>query len=249
MILFSAAFAFLASAALSAPQASYSAPVKCRARPPPSNPLEAYSSPSQMPGGGYLPVAIAAPAITSSSSSSASASSSSTPAPAPAASKAPVPSQPQQQYKAPAPAPAKPAPVQQQQQPKPAPAPAPKPPAPTPPKPAAYASSSTGNSDIDCFLNMHNQGRAEVGLKPLSWSPSLAASAQSYSNVLYSRSPRSISLVHSHKSGVGENLYASSGKATCQAGMKAWLDEKKYYRPGSAVGSGNFEAYGHYTQV
>ena len=243
MILFSAAFAFLASVAISAPQASYSAPVKCRARPPPSNPLEAYSSPSQMPGGGYLPVAIAAPSITSSSTSSST--------PAPAATKAPVPSQPQQQYKAPAPAPApaKPAPVQQQQQPKPAPAPAPKPTAPTPPKLAAYASSSTGNSDIDCFLNMHNQGRAEVGLKPLSWSPSLAASAQSYSNTLYSRSPRSISLVHSHKSGVGENLYASSGKATCKAGMQAWLDEKKYYRPGSAVGSGNFEAYGHYTQV
>jgi uncharacterized protein YkwD len=101
---------------------------------------------------------------------------------------------------------------------------------------------------IECYLRLHNGARKEVGLPPLTWDPKLAISATAYSNVLYNRSPRGIALKHSDLD-VGENLYAHSSQATCEKGMKGWLDEKPLYRPGSSVGTGDFHGYGHYSQI
>ena len=124
---------------------------------------------------------------------------------------------------------------------------APKPTA-TTKKPGPTISIPRPDPVIECYLRLHNGARKEVGLPPLTWDPKLAISATAYSNVLYNRSPRGIALKHSDLD-VGENLYAHSSQATCEKGMKGWLDEKPLYRPGSSVGTGDFHGYGHYSQI
>ena len=127
--------------------------------------------------------------------------------------------------------------------------------APTSPKTeqSSFAPSTINDPIADC-LALHNKARQEVGLPALTWSTTLAESASQYSAELYKKDPSSSTLVHSNKPGVGENLYAASGngassRATCVLATQAWLDEKPLYSAGTPIGSGDFHAYGHYTQI
>lgn len=97
----------------------------------------------------------------------------------------------------------------------------------------------------DC-LNAHNQYRALLGKRPLTWSPSAQAVAQKWANRLSGYNL----FEHSHTPGYGENLYQErGGDPSCNAAVKAWFEEYDLYPAGTPIGSGNFEAYGHYTQL
>ncbi len=153
-----------------------------------------------------------------------------TSAPASVPSTPPAPSAPSQ------PAPSAPSQPQQQSQPKQQ--------APAPAQPAQQA--AVYNNDC---LGIQNQARQAVNLAPMTWSSSLQGSATTYAKKLQSNNPSSLVLVHSGIPGVGENLYANSRGGTCVDAAKAWVGEKPLYPPGQPVGSGNFGAYGHYTQI
>jgi hypothetical protein len=108
--------------------------------------------------------------------------------------------------------------------------------------PAPVIGSNPVSGGSDC-LSMHNTARANAGLALVSWSASLAAGAQSWANTLN----KAGTLYHSSGS-QGENLYYASAGATCQRGVGVWLAERRNYGGGS-IGSGNFGAYGHFTQI
>lgn len=96
----------------------------------------------------------------------------------------------------------------------------------------------------DCFKK-HNVFRSSMGVRPLVWDNNLASIAYTWAKQLVSLRR----LQHS-KYKKGENLYATfGGDKSCSAAVQAWFDEKKFYRKGQKIGSGNFGQYGHFTQV
>jgi hypothetical protein len=100
------------------------------------------------------------------------------------------------------------------------------------------------------ILDAHNKYRAEVGVPPLQWSDSLAASAQQWANYLASTGQ----FKHSGTNGVGENLAEGSppGSFTVTQLVDIWGAEKQYFTRGifpNVSSTGNWEAVGHYTQM
>ncbi|KAK3202730.1 hypothetical protein GRF29_154g553185 [Pseudopithomyces chartarum] len=92
-------------------------------------------------------------------------------------------------------------------------------------------------------LIAHNDARGQKGVQPLNWDGGLAAEAQDYANTLAA----SKNLQHSGVQGQGENLFMSSGDASLEDAVRAWLDEEKNYH-GEKIGEGDFMSWGHYTQ-
>jgi hypothetical protein len=100
----------------------------------------------------------------------------------------------------------------------------------------------------------HNAVRARVGVKmpPLSWNEQLAASAQAWANQCVDATSPAGLIDHNPKRGigfpwyVGENIYASSGKALARAAVQSWAAEQKNYDYARNKCSG---ACGHYTQM
>lgn len=84
----------------------------------------------------------------------------------------------------------------------------------------------------------------------MTWSDQLAASAQAWANHL----AQITDLEHDTNAGAagqGENLYAgfnSAGGITFVSAVTDWVNEQANYH-GENIGDGDFEAYGHYTQV
>ncbi|KAI0999109.1 hypothetical protein K3495_g9088 [Podosphaera aphanis] len=102
---------------------------------------------------------------------------------------------------------------------------------------------------INESLTIHNQARAQATgpLRPnLSWSTSLADAAQIWSDHLASIDQ----LQHSSGTGQGENLLRSIGgpEPSFADAANAWVSEKSKYR-GERIPDGDFEGYGHYTQI
>jgi Cysteine-rich secretory protein family/LysM domain len=100
------------------------------------------------------------------------------------------------------------------------------------------------------ILDAHNNYRAEVGVPPLQWSDSLAASAQQWANYLASTGQ----FKHSGTNGVGENLAQGSppGSWTVTQLVDIWGAEKQYFTEGifpNVSSTGNWEDVGHYTQM
>src|SRR4029078_2508279 len=93
------------------------------------------------------------------------------------------------------------------------------------------------------ILNTHNEEGAAVGVAPLTWSDSIASSAQNVANNILSTGQ----LRHSTGSGYGENLASGGGpdSATVDILQGGWVDEKNSYTPGTPGGPGT----GHYTQM
>ena len=91
----------------------------------------------------------------------------------------------------------------------------------------------------------HNAARAAVQpparepIPPLTWSPSLAATAQAWADQCHFQ--------HSKKKGLGENIFASSGQATPEEVVESWVSEKKSYN--YARNRCRRGECGHYTQV
>lgn len=102
------------------------------------------------------------------------------------------------------------------------------------------------------LLDAHNRARAQVGAVPLQWDPVLAASAASYGPRLAAIGR----LVHSPREGrpgQRENLAMDiTGRATPEALVQMWVDEKRLLRPGlfpNVSATGRWEDVAHYTQM
>ncbi|CAD6501632.1 BgTH12-01882 [Blumeria graminis f. sp. triticale] len=98
-------------------------------------------------------------------------------------------------------------------------------------------------------VEMHNKARTEAnGPKrpPLRWSPSLARAAHTWAAHLAATDH----LQHSTGSGQGENLYCSLGQSdvSFSDAVISWVSEKPLYH-GEHIPDGDFESYGHYTQI
>jgi uncharacterized protein YkwD len=116
---------------------------------------------------------------------------------------------------------------------------------PAPPPPPGGVSSD----QIQAILDAHNGYRAQVGVPPLQWSESLAASAQNWANHLAATG----TLVHS-QGPYGENLAEGGPPGTFSVTqlVDIWGNEKQFFTEGTfpAVSTtGNWEDVGHYTQV
>jgi uncharacterized protein YkwD len=109
--------------------------------------------------------------------------------------------------------------------------------------PASVLQLSHAQGDLQStILTTHNNERKAVGVPPLTWSDTIAASAQNWADYLQPLG----SQVHSKGTGYGENLAAGGGptstKATVAALQQTWVDEKSRYVPGTPGNS-------HYTQM
>ncbi len=105
--------------------------------------------------------------------------------------------------------------------------------------PASVLQSHAQGDLQNTILKTHNDERKAVGVDPLTWSDSLAASAQNWADYLQPLSKQ----VHSN-TGYGENLAAGGGPsyATVQVLQDSWVKEKSQYVPGTPGNS-------HYTQM
>ena len=125
------------------------------------------------------------------------------------------------------------------------------------------ANNNTGNTqgvDVNVILDLHNQARAEVGVPPLTWSDTLAASAQTWAEHLATINE----MVHSTGQPYGENLAGwthGCGLAslvppldynngvcpgdTLRTMIMSWINEKQDFVPGTP----SYPIAGHYTQV
>ncbi|CAJ1936228.1 unnamed protein product [Sphenostylis stenocarpa] len=79
------------------------------------------------------------------------------------------------------------------------------------------------NSPED-FLKGHNEARAEVGVKPLTWNESLVAYAQKYAD----SKKKDCELEHS-MGPYGENLAEGYGDFSGEDSVKLWVAEKPFY--------------------
>ncbi len=128
---------------------------------------------------------------------------------------------------------------------------------------AAVAASSPASGPLNATerkdaLATHAEWRREVGVRPLDWSDSLAASAQDWAeHIRETRGCRINESAHSQRADIGENLayYSpvrfSNGKTQQQAIDPArvvndWGREKRFYDYANNSCSG---VCGHYTQV
>jgi uncharacterized protein YkwD len=115
------------------------------------------------------------------------------------------------------------------------------------------SSGSPASWGAEC-LSQHNIHRAScetidgLPIPALSWDSNLARDAQIWANTLASQNRfyHSIQMKWGH----GENLYAVTlnGNLNCKPAVDAFFNEYKLYN-NEPIGQGNFEAYGHFTQL
>ena len=117
----------------------------------------------------------------------------------------------------------------------------------------AFSAFSAGVPDAATsakLLALHNADRSEVGLSSLSWSSSLASSAQDWANNLAANG----GLKHSGTKGVGENLAKASFRNNLIEFLYGmWSGEKKDFTnskpfPDCST-TGNWQDVAHYTQI
>lgn len=115
-------------------------------------------------------------------------------------------------------------------------------------KPAAKPGSGSKMSakDIQAITAYHDKVRADVGVGPMKWSPTLAVYAQEWADHLAATTCR---MVHRTERKYGENLFqGTAGYYTAVDAAKAWETEKKDYRGGVLTAS-NWHPVSHYTQM
>ncbi|MFI3122409.1 MAG: CAP domain-containing protein [Methylococcales bacterium] len=107
------------------------------------------------------------------------------------------------------------------------------------------------------LVNAHDKWRNDVKVPPLTWSSSLADTAQVYADKL--KNTQACKMVHSHANGLGENLFwasaltYSNGSSEVQVvsptkAVDEWGSEKSDYNyKANACVKGKM--CGHYTQV
>lgn len=101
-------------------------------------------------------------------------------------------------------------------------------------------------------LAAHNRERLSQGIPPLQWNPALAKSAQAWAAHLgatgaFKHAPENFDMPE------GENLWAGTkGYYPAEAMVKAWIDEKRHFKPGRFPDNsrtGRYADVGHYTQL
>jgi len=113
------------------------------------------------------------------------------------------------------------------------------------------ASNNVGNTqgvDVNGILALHNKERAAVGVPPLTWSNTLAASAQTWADQLLATGNSGHSTCCGAFRDYGENI-ASAGPPSDKSQIElvqGWVDEKKNYVPCNPC---NYSGTGHYTQM
>ena len=114
-----------------------------------------------------------------------------------------------------------------------------------PPADASQGATNTGIMTADwanSILAVHNSERAAVGVPPLVWSDTLAASAQAWAEHLATIKE----MVHS---GPGENIAGFDWEGpTAPYGTSLWVAEKQYWQ-GGVLTNENWYPAGHYTQM
>lgn len=100
----------------------------------------------------------------------------------------------------------------------------------------------------------HNQVRASVGVGPMVWNDSLAATAQAWADSCVDQTAPAGLIDHNdnrsdgHPWYVGENVYGSSGQATAAGAVSAWASEgQDYDYDSNSCAPGKI--CGHYTQI
>ncbi len=102
----------------------------------------------------------------------------------------------------------------------------------------------TEAEEIISMIQRNNEIRAEVFTdSPISWSPSIALSAQIHADTL----AVSGRLEHS-QSQYGENLFVSFDTASYSDAVNSWYEEKTFYDYASNSCTGG-QTCGHYTQL
>lgn len=82
------------------------------------------------------------------------------------------------------------------------------------------------------------------------WDDALASDALAWAQNLASSGGSSGTLTHATGTGEGENLYWQSNSDNPYTNAAtAWVEEKSTYNGEAITGTGNFEEYGHYTQI
>ena len=109
--------------------------------------------------------------------------------------------------------------------------------------------SAAASSLEETLLEAHNQYRSEVGVAPLTWSDTVAASAQAWADRLAAAN----ALEHSSSS-YGENLWKGTAGAYSAVDMVgSWGDEQQFFIPNAAFPNlsttGSWFDVGHYTQI
>jgi hypothetical protein len=135
---------------------------------------------------------------------------------------------------------------------------------PPPAAPPAGAPQGSNNTNfVNTILEIHNSERAAVGVPPLVWSDTLAASAQTWADHLATINE----MVHSTGQPYGENIAAwghgcglvslvpplDYTKGVCPGDtlrtmVMSWVNEKTLYH-GGVLTQENWYPTGHYTQV
>jgi uncharacterized protein YkwD len=131
------------------------------------------------------------------------------------------------------------------------------------PPPAAQApptnaspqvSNNTGGMSADwanSILAVHNSERAAVGVPPLVWSNSLAASAQAWAEHIETTGISRHASYAQMGCDCGENIGGfswSDGPTAPGGGTSLWVAEKQNWH-GGVLTRGNWELTGHYTQM
>jgi len=118
---------------------------------------------------------------------------------------------------------------------------------PKPPTPNTYPD-VLDSATAKTLLDLHNEERAFVGMKPLTWSPTIAASAQAHAN----KQAKAGTFYLSGTGGLGENMQlATIGPNLVKMMFNSWANEKIYFDatqkyPKCAI---NNKMISHYTQV
>ncbi len=100
----------------------------------------------------------------------------------------------------------------------------------------------------------HNEARAAVGVGPMTWSASLAATAQAWAEACVDSTAPAGLIDHNdnrsdgHPYYVGENIYGASGGATASDAVATWVSESADYNYATNTCAGG-AICGHYTQV
>ena len=121
----------------------------------------------------------------------------------------------------------------------------------------AYAETDLTSVQQAEMVAAHNKWRAKVGSPELTWSSSLANTAQSWANTL--KNNQACNMEHSHEEGLGENLFWASAlmysdgttklqAISSEAVVNDWADERLNYRYRSNT-CARGKVCGHYTQV
>lgn len=101
-------------------------------------------------------------------------------------------------------------------------------------------------------LAAHNRERTALGIEPLRWNPSLAASARQWADHL-TATQRFEHAPERSDDPEGENLWAGTrGYYAVEAMVDGWVREKRYFRPGTFPynsTTGHVADVGHYTQL